>query len=133
MKKVSFIIVVAVFLSAGCSKDFLSSLQNNPNAPTSSAATPQLVLPGTLTSLVLTLNGSGPNSSYEYPSVWLGYWNYAPGYSFNPNPQNYIMNSTSPQLWDAYYSILSNLNFIIQTANAQADTKYANYKGIATV
>jgi len=98
MKKVSFIIAVAVFLSVGCSKDFLSSLQNNPNAPTSSAATPQLVLPGTLTSLVLTLNGSGPNASYEYPSVWLGYWNYAPGYSFNPTPQNYIMTSTSPQL-----------------------------------
>ena len=133
MKKVSFIIAVAVFLAAGCSKDYLSSLQNNPNAPTSSAATPQLVLPGTLTSLVSTLNGGGPNSSYEYASVWLGYWNYAPGYSFNPIPANYIMSAGSPQLWDQYYSILSNLNFIIQTANAQSDTKYANYKGIANV
>jgi Starch-binding associating with outer membrane len=133
MKKVSFIIAVAVFLSAGCSKDWLSSLQNNPNAPTSSAATPQLVLPGTLTSLVGILNGGGPNSSYEYPSVWMGYWNYAPGYSFNPIPANYIMASSTPQLWDAYYGILSNLNFIIQTANAQSDTRYANYKGIANV
>src|SRR5580700_10700095 len=133
MKKVSFIIAVAVFLAAGCSKNYLSSLQNNPNAPTSSAATPQLVLPGTLTSLVLILNGGGPNTSYEYPSVWLGYWNYAPGYSFNPTPQNYIMTSGSPQLWDQYYGTLSNLNFIIQTANAQSDTRYANYKGIANV
>lgn len=133
MKKVSFIIVVAVFFAAGCSKDYLSSLQNNPNAPTSSAATPQLVLPGTLTSLVNTVNGGGSNSSYEYPAVWLGYWNYAPGYSFNPEPQNYIMTSGSPQLWDRYYGILSNLNFIIQTADAQSDTKYANYKGMAEV
>ncbi len=133
MKKVSFIIAVAVFLAAGCSKDYLSSLQNNPNAPTSSAATPQLVLPGTLTSLVNTLNGGGANSSYEYASVWLGYWNYAPGYSFNPIPANYIMSASEPQLWDQYYSILSNLNFIIQTADAQSDTKYANYKGMAEV
>ncbi len=133
MKKVSFIIVVAAFLAAGCGKDYLSSLQNNPNAPTSSAATPALVLPGTITSLVNTLNGGGPNTSYEYPSVWLGYWNYAPGYSFNPIPANYIMSSTTPQLWDQYYGILSNLNFIIQTADATGDTKYANYKGIANV
>ncbi len=43
------------------------------------------------------------------------------------------MSSTTPQLWDNYYGILSNLNFIIQTADAQSDTKYANYKGIANV
>ncbi len=86
-----------------------------------------------ITSLVSTLNGGGPNTSYEYASVWLGYWNYAPGYSFNPIPANYIMSASTPQLWDQYYSILSNLNFIIQTADAQSDTKYANYKGIANV
>jgi hypothetical protein len=131
MKKVVGFLIVFAFLGAGCSKTFLSSLQNNPNAPTSSAATPQLVLPGAISAINNIIAGTGPNSSYEYPAVWLGYWNYAPGYSFNPIPQNYIMSSSSPQLWDGYYSALSNLNFIVQ--ETQGIAHYANYHAIANI
>lgn len=135
MKKVSVIFIVFAFLGAGCSKDFLSSLQDNPNAPTTGVATPALVLPGTISTIVNVINGpvggSGGVGSYEYPSVWLGYWNYAPGYSFNPNPQNYIVNSSTPQVWNQYYSALSNLAFMVQQTTGV--TKYSNYHGIANI
>jgi hypothetical protein len=131
MKKVSVILIVFALVGAGCSKTFLSSLQDNPNAPTTGAATPALVLPGTITSIVNILNGSGPNGSYEYPAVWMGYWNYAPGYSFNPNPQNYIVNGSGPQCWDEYYGNLANLNFIVQSTTGTATG--ANYHAIAEI
>jgi hypothetical protein len=135
MKKVSVILIVFAFLGAGCSKDFLSSLQDNPNAPTTGVATPALVLPGTISAIVNVINGpvggSGGVGSYEYPAVWMGYWNYAPGYSFNPNPQNYVVNSTTPQVWNQYYTALSNLNFIVQQTDGV--TKYSNYHGIANI
>jgi Starch-binding associating with outer membrane len=131
MKKVQILIIALALIGAGCGKSWLTSLQNNPNAPTTAAATPQLVLPGTITGLVNIVNGTGPNNAYEYPAVWVGYWNYAPGYSFNPTPANYIMTSSSPQLWDPYFGILTNLNFIVQ--EAAATPAYGNYGAIATI
>ena len=131
MKKIQIIIIALAVLGAGCGKSWLTSLQNNPNAPTTSAATPQLVLPGALNGLVNIVNGTGANGSYEYPAVWEGYWNYAPGYSFNPNPQNYIMTSSSPQVWDNYYGVLTNLNFIVQQAKGNA--ALSNYSAISRI
>jgi hypothetical protein len=131
MKKISIIAISIAFLSWSCGKDFLSSLQNNPNAPTTAAATPALVLPGALAALVNVVNGTGTNGSYEWPAVWMGYWNYAPGYSFNPGPQNYVMTSGSPQVWDNYYGILANLNFVIQQTTGV--TKNTNYHDISEV
>lgn len=138
MKKVAIILIAFAFLGAGCSKTFLSSLQDNPNAPTTGVATPSLVLPGTITAVIDVINGPAPVQgtpggvgNYEYPGVWMGYWNYAPGYSFNPNPQNYICNSTSPQVWDQYYTDLSNLNFIVQ--QSKGSVQYANYHAIANI
>lgn len=141
MKKVQILIIALALLGAGCGKSWLSSLQNNPNAPTTAAATPQLVLPVCITNLVNTVNaaeGWGTNAgqgsgvgTYEYPAVWMGYWNYAPGYSFNPNPQNYVMTSINPQVWDQYFSVLTNLNFIVQQSAGNA--ALSNYGSISEV
>src|ERR1019366_9311711 len=51
-------------------------------------------------------------------AVWMGYWNYAGGYSFVETVQDYVMTNTSPQLWDNYYGVLTNLNVINQDASA---------------
>ena len=138
MKKVSVILIVFALLGAGCSKSWLSSLQDNPNAPTTGVATPSLVLPGTITGIIDVIDGPAPVQGhaggvgcYEYPAVWMGYWNYAPGYSFNPNPQNYVCNSTTPQVWDQYFTVLSNLNFINQQTTGVA--KYKNYHAISNI
>jgi hypothetical protein len=137
MKKLSIIICIGIgvaLLGSSCGKGWLSDLQNNPNAPTTSVATPQLVLPACITNLVNIVNdvtATGANPSYEPEAVWCGYWNYQPGYSFVSSVQDYVMTSTSPQLWDPYYGVLTNLNFMItQNAGVASD---ANYSDIAEI
>ncbi|HTR28977.1 MAG TPA: SusD/RagB family nutrient-binding outer membrane lipoprotein [Puia sp.] len=126
MKKILIIVVVIGVIAGSCKKGFLSSLQNDPNSPTSSAATPQLVLPGCLTSLVNIVN----STSYQTEASWMGYWMYSPGYSFNSTVENYVMTSSSPQHWDDYYGVLANLNFI---AGETTTPDLANYHDISTI
>ncbi len=126
MKKVIVLFIIAAVGISSCQKGFLSNLQNNPNSPTSSAATPQLVLPGTLTSIINITNGT----SYQSEAAWMGYWNYAPGYSFVSSVQNYVLSSGGPEHWDDYYGVLANLNFIISETS---DPKQANYNAIANI
>jgi Starch-binding associating with outer membrane len=131
MKKISIIAIVLAIFTGSCGKSYLSSLQNNPNAPTTAAASPQLVLPNALTSLVNVMQGFGTSSSYESQAVWLGCWNYSPGYSFNIVVQTYVMTSGNPQLWDNYFGTLTNLNFINQQTNGVASM--VNYNAIANI
>jgi hypothetical protein len=130
MKKIKFLIIALglIICISSCKKGFLSELQNDPNNPTDAVASVQLILPGTLTSLVGTVNSTGP---YQPMAVWLGYWNYAGGYSFNFTVQNYVMSNTSPQVWDNYYGILTNLNQI--KIKATADAALSNYGAISDV
>lgn len=135
MKKILFIFVAGcALLGSGCSKHYLSQDLNNPNQPTTDVATPQLILPAAITNLVNIVNdvtGTGGNPSYESEAVWEGYWNYQPGYSLNSAVAGYIMTSNSPQLWDNYYGVLTNLNFLIQETSGS--TANADYRDIAEV
>jgi hypothetical protein len=133
MKKIFVIFIVIGLIGGGCSKNYLSSLENNPNAPTTAQATPQAVLPAAITNLVNIINnvtGTGTGPSYEPEAVWLGYWNYQAGYSFNSNVANYVVTSSSPQLWDNYYGVLTNLNFLVQETG---DLPNANYRDISNI
>ena len=127
MKKISIILAVITLIGAGCGKSYLSSLADNPNAPTTAQATPQAVLPAALTNLVAIVNDYG---SYQPEAVWLGYWNFQAGYSFNSSVADYVMTSSSPQLWDNYYGVLTNLNFLI---GETTDPTQANYKDISNI
>jgi hypothetical protein len=123
-----------MLLDSGCSKHYLSDLQNNPNQPTTDVATPQLLLPSVLTGLVDIVNdvtATGGNPSYEVEAAWMGYWNYQPGYTFNSNVANYVLTSGGPQLWDNYYGVLTNANFMIESTNGVAAN--ANYTDIAEI
>ena len=137
MKKLLLITCIGtgiILLGSGCGKGYLTNLQNNPNAPTTAVATPQLVLPAALTNLVNIVNdvtGTGTNPSYEVEAAWIGYWNYQPGYSFNSGVANYIMTSSGPQLWDNYYGVLTNLSFMVQQTSAVPAN--ANYKDIGMI
>lgn len=128
MKKILIGFGLITLINSGCKKDYLSGLANNPNAPTTLAATPKLVLPGTITGLINLVNTSG---SYQSEAVWLGYWNFQPGYSFNSTVANYVITAGGPQLWDNYYGILTNLNFMSQ--QTAGDAKNTNYHDISNI
>jgi Starch-binding associating with outer membrane len=127
MKKIFAILTGIALIGGGCGKSYLSSLQDNPNAPTTAQATPQAVLPAALTNLVAIVNDY---NSYQPEAVWLGYWNFQAGYSFNSAVADYVMTSSSPQLWDPYYGVLTNLNFLIGETQ---DATQANYKDISEI
>ena len=132
MKKLTIIFLILAVVSSSCKKSFLDGLQNNPNTPSTGVfQPPNEILPATLTNLAVYSNSYGTTTSYEAQAAWLGYWNYSPGYSFNSTVQNYIMSNTNPQLWDNYYGILTNLNYIVQTTNGKP--LYVNYNAIANV
>jgi Starch-binding associating with outer membrane len=137
MKKLSIITCIGIavaLLGSSCGKGWLSDLQNNPNAPTTGQVTPTLVLPACISNLVSIVNNvtaTGSNPSYEPEAAWLGYWNYQPGYSFVSSIQDYIMTSSGPQLWDNYYGVLTNLNFLVR--DTIGGNQYANYHDISQI
>ncbi len=73
MKKLSFLFIIVAVLGSSCKKDWLTSLQNNPNAPVVASGTPPLVLPGTMTGLVSVINGpytgAPPHDPYSQPPL----------------------------------------------------------------
>lgn len=131
MKKVSILFIILATFASSCKKDWLTSLQNNPNAPTVLSGTPPLVLPGVLTGLVNITNGPFNNGGYQSQAAWMGYWNYSGGYSFNQTVQEYVMTNGQPQVWDQYYGVLTNLNFIAQYASA--NPTYYYYGAVANI
>lgn len=128
MKKIYFLsfIVFALFLES-CKKDFLSGLAVNPNKP--SVATVDQILPGVLTSSAQILNG---NSSVYYQLVasWMGNFNYGGGYSFNSTAAEYLLTADAPQVWDAWYNVLTNVDFIEKNATSPS---LANYLAVAKI
>ncbi len=127
MKKILILFATISIIGGGCAKDYLSSLQNNPNAPTTDVATPPLILPGVLTGITNIVNDFG---SYQNEAEWIGYWNGQPGYGAFNNIFDYNMTNSSPQLWDNYYGVLTNLNALVQQSSGTAN---ADYRDIANV
>jgi Starch-binding associating with outer membrane len=112
----------------GCSKSkFITDLQTNPNAPSTTVATPELILPGTITGITNIINDA---NTYSSIAVWMGYWNSQPGAPELTNITQYVMNTTAPQSWDNYFGVLGNLTALIQAAPGEEN---ANYRDIAQI
>ncbi|MFI5185284.1 MAG: SusD/RagB family nutrient-binding outer membrane lipoprotein [Chitinophagales bacterium] len=124
MKRTLILIVTITIIS--CSKNYLSNLQNNPNAPTTNGVTPQLILPATITGITDITN----SLAYSSLAVWEGYWNGQPGTSLLTNIFDYVMTNTGPQLWNNYYGILTNFNALVQASQTAANS---NYRDIANI
>jgi hypothetical protein len=126
-KKIWIFITVIISLS-GCSKSkFITDLQTNPNAPSTGVATPQLILPGTITGITNIINDG---STYSALAVWMGYWNSQPGAPELTDITHYVVNNGTPQSWDNYFGVLANLTALIQAAPGEEN---ANYRDIAQI
>lgn len=120
--------ITLVTCLCGCSKSkFITDLQTNPNAPSTSIATPQLILPGTISGITNIINDG---STYSSIAVWMGYWNSQPGAPELTNITQYVMTNAAPQSWDNYFGVLANLTALIQ---ASPNTEDANYRDIAQI
>jgi Starch-binding associating with outer membrane len=127
MKKI-WVSIIIVILMDGCSKSkFITDLQSNPNAPSTTLATPELILPGTITGISNIINDG---STYSSLAVWMGYWNGQPGSAELTNITQYVMTNTGPQSWNNYFGVLTNLNALIQ---ASPGSENSNYRDIAQI
>lgn len=126
MKKIYFSSFMLLALILGsCKKDFLTELAVNPNKP--SQATPELVLPGTLTNSAAILNGNG---SYQLVGAWMGYYNYGGGFSFNSTAADYLLTTSSPQVWDPWFGVLTNVDYVEKNST---DPSKSNFLAVAKI
>ncbi len=127
MKKIYFSSFILLCMVLGsCKKDFLTELSVNPNKP--SQATPELVLPGTLTGAAAILNN--PGGPYQLVAAWMGYYNYGGGYSFNSTAAEYLLTNDNPQPWDAWYGVLTNLDYVEKNST---DPAMSNFLAVAKI
>ncbi|MDB5031016.1 SusD/RagB family nutrient-binding outer membrane lipoprotein [Mucilaginibacter sp.] len=131
MKKyISIILLTIAIAGSSCKKNFLS-LEANPNTP--SVASPELQLSGALKTtagIVNSATASSPATSYGYYTMyagWAGYIAWATGYQPNTAFEQYIITSSTYDIWTPLYLNLSNYNALI------ASNPGPNYVGIAKI
>ncbi|MDB5137775.1 MAG: SusD/RagB family nutrient-binding outer rane lipoprotein, partial [Mucilaginibacter sp.] len=121
MKKyISVILLTLIIAGSSCKKTFLS-LEANPNTP--SAASPDLLLAGALKS-----SAAFPNSTkYTMYAGWMGYLSWSTGYQANTALEQYVISSSTYDVWSDYYINLANYQALIATNSGP------NYTAIAKI
>lgn len=126
MKKLSYLIIGLLTVSlVSCKKDFFD-VNKNPNSPTTSSMTPELLLPR-----ALHLTAARMSTSMDYSAHWTGYW--ARGGNFGPsNPQEdyAITNDYQAGQWSGWYDLLFDVD---QMEKKSIETNQPFYTGIAKV
>lgn len=126
MKKISYIIIGLLTVSlVSCKKDFFD-VNKNPNSPTTSSITPELLLPR-----ALHLTAARMSTSMDYTAQWTGYW--ARGGNFGPtNPlEDYaITNDFQAGQWSGWYDLLFDVD---QIEKKSIESNQPFYTGIAKV
>jgi len=115
--------------AAGCKKDFYD-INKNPNAPTETTVTSDLILPAAL-HFAGAGDAAGNSAGYDWLNKWMGYWSDAS--DFSPVQEEITYNITSTFLNNRWNLIYNNLNdFTIARDKAIAEGKDF-YAGIAKV
>ncbi|WP_164126357.1 SusD/RagB family nutrient-binding outer membrane lipoprotein [Sphingobacterium luzhongxinii] len=126
MKKLSYLIIGLLTVSlVSCKKDFFD-VNKNPNSPTSSSITPELILPRALHS-----TASRMSINMDYAAHWTGYWarggNYGPT---NPQEDYAITNDYQAGQWSGWYDLLFDVD---QMEKKSIESNQPFYTGIAKV
>jgi hypothetical protein len=127
MKKYIYLLTIAfATVVSSCKKDFISSLQNNPNVPAGASATPPLILSG-----ALKISADIVNTSYPTYGIWMGYWCPSGNYQASASLITYSFTTTSFQTFVPWYNNLANYDVLDQMGNK--DKTLANYQAIAKI
>jgi len=130
MKKyITILILTLTIAGSSCKKDFLS-LEKNPNVP--SVASPQLLLSGALRQTAGIVNNATANSTgnfgyYTMYAGWSGYISWSTGYQANTAFEQYVITTSTYDIWTPLYLNLSNYNALIGASAG------ANFTGIAKI
>ncbi|MEP6582716.1 MAG: SusD/RagB family nutrient-binding outer membrane lipoprotein [Ginsengibacter sp.] len=126
MKKFIYCFSAVLLITAtGCKKDFLN-INQNPNSPTESSISPDLILPR-----ALAATASRMATSYGDEAGWMGYWARSGTYGPNTEPESYNITTTFEATeWSGWYDILNDYNIMEVKATAGEQDFY---RGIAKI
>jgi hypothetical protein len=127
MKKIKNILLLLILIvfSFSCKKGYLD-INQNPNAPTSTSITPQLILPRAEHAVAARMAGG-----YDFCARWIGYWARSGTYGPSTEEESYTLtNNFGSGQWDGWYDVLFDLNTMEKKANA-GGLKY--YEAMAKV
>jgi hypothetical protein len=117
--KICAALLLVVASQTSCKKDFLD-VNDNPNSPTESSITPNLVLP---TALHRIAREQGVN--YGVLSRWMGHWTRGGNFGPNGEEESYqLTTSFGDGIWQRWYDILADVNTMEKKANASGQKFY---------
>jgi len=127
-KNKTIILLMGLVLAMGTSCSKFLDINTNPNAPTTTTLSPELILPQALTATASTLNGYN-----SYGAQLVGYSANAGGYGgFGESISYNFSNSSFTGLWVNTYDNLEDYQTIINKTSSQLST-YGYYNGVARI
>lgn len=119
--KISLLVAAVALSFTSCKKDWLD-VNTNPNQILTS--TPDYVFTSGVARTVAFLT---PN---ELGSYWSGQWTQSNTYIIDPARFSYQFNNTNFNLWDTWYDIIEDFQYVLNSTDAKA---YPYFKGPARV
>ncbi|HEV7783055.1 MAG TPA: SusD/RagB family nutrient-binding outer membrane lipoprotein [Chitinophagaceae bacterium] len=133
LKKLIYSIPLAVILIAagtGCRKSQFN-INQNPNDPTDSTITYDVILPAALHATGANVMGNGQTGYWSTIQNWMGFWSRSGSYAPNVIEETYqITTSFGNQIWNACYDNSYDYN-VVQRKAAVAGATF--YEGIARI
>jgi len=132
MKRIiPFFTLLLLLGTAGCKKSFFD-INENPNDPTESSITPNLILPSTLTDIADRMA-----TEYDFAAHWVGYWARSGTYGPSNPLENFDLTSSyQARQWinlansTGWYNTLKDIDAMEKKANESGQTFY---EGIAKI
>lgn len=129
MKKLIITFALPAILITGCGKSFFD-INDNPNVPTATSITPDLVLPAALARTAEVTVNSYRNNSVSTLGAWMGYWAVGTNYGAVTENKYSMTTDFGNSNWNNNYDIIFDYHTMQQKAEASGQEFYA---GIAKV
>ncbi|RZL17969.1 MAG: SusD/RagB family nutrient-binding outer membrane lipoprotein [Pedobacter sp.] len=120
MKRHFYLLAILFALVLGsCRKQYLD-INDNPNSPTESSITPDLILP-----LALHRVAAQTGAGYATQARWMGYWTRGGDYGPNNEEETYqITTNFGTGVWSNWYDILTDVDIMEKKAKASGQPMY---------
>lgn len=105
--KLSAVVLMGAALFASCKKQVLD-INTDPNNPTTSVATAELVLPAALQTTATVMNNPTADSRFAFAGIWMGHIAYSGNYAIST--ENLSYNITTNFASGAFGSLFDNIN-----------------------
>ncbi|HMT73204.1 MAG TPA: SusD/RagB family nutrient-binding outer membrane lipoprotein [Chitinophagaceae bacterium] len=128
-KIIAFTFLLGLLITGiGCKKGFLD-INDNPNSPTETSITPNLLLPR-IEHQIANIMATG----YSVQGRWMGYWARSGTYGPTVEEESYHITTQFGSTWAAWYDVLMDIDIMEKKAIARNETYYSGIaKALKTI